>query len=96
MVPAVVETPTQTVVAGGEFVVNGAGFTPGDDLGVWLHSTPVLLGTAVVGSDGTVSYTVTIPANTPAGVHHIVFVNKNGVEYTSADITVTAAVTGAV
>ncbi|MDR2564679.1 MAG: choice-of-anchor M domain-containing protein, partial [Bifidobacteriaceae bacterium] len=42
----------------------------GQQVRVWLHSTPVLLGTVTLDADGRV--VVTIPAGTPAGDHRIV------------------------
>jgi len=39
-----------------------------------LHSTPVVLGTATVGADGTASATVVIPVGTPVGAHQVVAV----------------------
>lgn len=51
-----------------------AGFEPGSVMEAWLFSTPVLLGTSKVGSDGTVIGTFTIPANAPSGSHRVVIV----------------------
>jgi hypothetical protein len=48
-------------------VVPGRG---GQQVRVWLHSTPVLLGTVTLDADGRV--VVTIPAGTPLGDHRIV------------------------
>src|SRR5690606_7721131 len=64
---------TNNVIRGNSVTVNGSGYLPGDDLEVWLHSTPVLLGT-VTATDGTFTRTVVIPANTAAGAHHLVVV----------------------
>ncbi|MGA1362031.1 MAG: glycine-rich domain-containing protein [Ilumatobacteraceae bacterium] len=51
-----------------------AGFDPGSTVQAWLFSTPVLMGTAVVGDDGTVTSTFTIPDDAPGGAHRIAIV----------------------
>ncbi|WP_165788095.1 sialidase family protein [Arthrobacter glacialis] len=61
-----------TVSAGGELTVNGKKFKPGSTATFTLHSDPVVLGTAVVRADGTVSLTAKLPANVPAGAHTVV------------------------
>ena len=62
---------TANVIRGNSVTVSGSGYLPGDTLELWLHSTPVLLGT-VTATNGTFTSTVMIPANTPAGAHHLV------------------------
>ncbi len=54
-----------------------AGFQPGNTVEAWLFSTPVLLGSSVVGADGSVTGNFTIPKNTPEGSHRIVIVAKS-------------------
>lgn len=44
---------------------------PGASYQVWLHSTPVELGTATADSDGNLSYSYTIPKNIEPGWHTI-------------------------
>ena len=84
---------TTTPTAPGEtFTVTVAGFTPNTDVEIYLHSTPVLLGTFRSNAAGVVTATVTIPANAPAGSHTIVFVDtKTGLSVSSAPFTVSAA-----
>lgn len=53
-----------------------AGFKPGSTVEAWLFSTPVLLGTAKVGTDGTVTGTFTLPANVEKGSHRIALVTR--------------------
>lgn len=48
----------------------------GERVHVWMFSTPVLLGTQTVASDGTVR--VTVPADAPAGTHRIVVTSLDG------------------
>jgi len=51
--------------------VSGEGAGAGNTVHLWLHSTPVSLGTTVAMQDGTYSQLVTIPAGTAAGAHQI-------------------------
>ena len=53
-----------------------AGFEPESEMEAWLFSTPVLLGTSKVGSDGTVTGTFTIPEDAPSGSHRVVIVAR--------------------
>ena len=53
-----------------------AGFEPGSVMEAWLFSTPVLLGTTKVGSDGTVTGTFRIPGDAPSGSHRVVIVAR--------------------
>ena len=54
-----------------------AGFKPGSTVEAWLFSTPVLLGSAVVSADGSVTGNFTIPKNSSEGSHRIVIVAKS-------------------
>lgn len=84
-------TTAQTLANGETVTVSGTGFSAGQQLQVWLHSDPVRLGTLTAETDGTVSGSFTIPANTTGGKHHIVLIDETGAEFSSAAITVTAA-----
>ena len=76
---------------GGDITVSGTGFTPGTEIALELHSTPVALGTATVAADRTFSAVVTIPAATTTNEEHsLVALLPNGASY-SAPLTVTAA-----
>ena len=88
VIPPANTTMAQTVKAGDNVTVSGTGFSAGQQLQLWLRSDPVRLGTLTADSNGTVSSRVTIPANTPAGQHHIVLIDAAGTEYTSGTITV--------
>jgi LPXTG-motif cell wall-anchored protein len=69
---------------------------PGSTVDVVLHSTPVDLGTFDVGSDGSFSTSVTIPAGIELGAHviEVTGTDSNGVPAVSTiPITVSAAVT---
>lgn len=78
-----------SVAAGATVPVSASGFVPGDVAEVWLHSDPVLVGTATVGADGSVSTRVTVPAGTDPGAHRIYVVAP--AMFASAPVTVTAA-----
>jgi hypothetical protein len=53
-----------------------AGFEPGSEVEAWLFSTPVLMGTAKVQADGSVTGNFVIPKNAPTGAHRIAIVAK--------------------
>jgi len=68
-VTAVLSLSAQTVKAGDPVTVSGAGFAPGTQLRLELHSVPAVLGNTTVGADGSFQTTVTIPADAAAGAH---------------------------
>jgi len=84
-------TPATAAKAGAELEVTGAGFTAGEVVEVWVRSTPVRLGELTADAAGNLRGTFTLPANLEPGVHHIVLVDEDGVEYVSGDLTVIAA-----
>lgn len=55
--------------AGTAVTVSASGLLPGEEVALWLESTPVLLGTVVADANGNVSASVTIPAGTEGGAH---------------------------
>jgi hypothetical protein len=57
---------------GDSFTVHAEGLPAGATITVVLHSDPITLGTALVGADGTMNGTYTIPADVPVGAHEIV------------------------
>jgi uncharacterized repeat protein (TIGR02543 family) len=64
-------------LAGGDVVkLNVGGFKPGSTVDIWLFSTPQRLGSAVVGADGRVSGSFTIPKNVEDGPHRIAITAK--------------------
>ena len=72
------------LAAGDVVKINVGGFEPGSDVDVWLFSTPYHLGTAVVGPDGHVSGSFTIPKDIEDGAHRIAITTRltNGKEAT--------------
>ncbi|MGV8911212.1 MAG: Ig domain-containing protein [Rhodoglobus sp.] len=73
-----------TVTAGDQITVTGSGFGPTSALQLVLHSDPVQLGTVTTMSDGSFRATVTIPANTMPGLHHLAI---GGYEYAAIEVT---------
>ncbi len=79
--------------APGDTITVGVGTRyAGQQVHVWMFSTPTLLGTATVAADGTV--TATIPADAPAGQHRIVVTAEDGTVLGWTTITIDP-VTGA-
>lgn len=93
--PAVLSISTPSVVAGGTATLTGTGFAADERLALELHSTPVALGTATVGTDGSFSQRVTIPAGTAAGQHAIVAKRGDGSEVSIPLAVAAAPSTGA-
>lgn len=76
---------------GQKLTVTGAGFVPGEEVAVWLQSTPVLLATGFAGADGRVSLDVTIPAATAVGAHTVTLVGVESGWRADSAVTVAAA-----
>jgi hypothetical protein len=82
--------------AGGSITVSGIGWMPNTQVDIVLHSTPVDLGTADVGNDGSFSKSVSIPGGIEIGSHTVQVSGTMGdgdQGTASIPITVTAAVT---
>ncbi|MEO8221032.1 MAG: LPXTG cell wall anchor domain-containing protein, partial [Specibacter sp.] len=86
------------LVPGGRLTITGKGFKPGTKASFTLHSTPVLLGTAVADANGVVTLLVSLPVDVAPGKHRIV-IDGVGVDgkalQVSAALTVTGAATSA-
>ncbi|WP_424936175.1 MULTISPECIES: HtaA domain-containing protein [Bacteria] len=74
-----------TLRAGDALTVTGAGFPAGSQVTVTVNSTPVVLGTTLVGPTGGFSVSGTVPADVAAGAHTVVAA--------AGGITVSAALT---
>ena len=85
---ATVSVGTAAIRPGAPIVTTGKGFKPGSSVHLVLHSDPVNLGTVSVGTGGTFSKTVTVPADTPDGAHHVV---ANGTDSSGAAVSPSAA-----
>ena len=88
-----VTTPAATLVAGASIPITGEGFKPFEVVDIWMHSTPVLLGTLTADAQGRISGSFAMPAGLATGTHHVVLVDEAGVSYTSAELVVTTTAT---
>jgi hypothetical protein len=87
-----VPTESNPAQGGSTFTLTVTGMTPNSDVEIYLHSTPVLLGTFRSDAQGVVTATVTIPLGTEVGTHHLVFTDvATGKSVTSAAFSVQAA-----
>lgn len=68
------------VTAGQSVTIVATGFQPNETgIRLELHSDPIVLATGLTAdATGTVRATVTLPANTPAGAHHLVVIAADG------------------
>jgi hypothetical protein len=85
-----------TTAAGSTMHITASGFTPGETVEIWLHSTPVLLATVTASSTGTIDLTVTIPAGMTPGAHTLVVDGLTSGVTVSTPLTVTAAASSAI
>ena len=60
-----------TLTPGADFVVTSTGWQVNTPVNAYLRSDPVFLGSVTANSVGTVTASLTIPAGTPAGDHHV-------------------------
>ncbi len=73
---------TMQLDQGGRATTEGSGFAPGTYVSVYIYApngTPILLGTVVVGSDGTFRASLPIPASLPPGNYTL---QVNGIDRT--------------
>jgi len=64
------------LTAGDRIRISLNGFKPGSTVEVWMFSTPVLLGTTKVGTDGRVSGSFVVPEGAESGAHRITVVAR--------------------
>ncbi|MBN6039572.1 hypothetical protein [Amycolatopsis sp. 195334CR] len=87
----VVKAARTELVAGESVVVQGSGFTAGEDVAVVLHSDPVTLPPVKADANGAFSYTAVLPAQLPEGAHRLVFTGARSTVESAAELTVRAA-----
>jgi YVTN family beta-propeller protein len=89
---------TDTVRPGARILVTGHGFLALSDIDLFAYSTPLYLGTARAGIDGSFALEVTVPATLEAGRHTIVAQGFSAaslaVSYGVASVTLEAAPSG--
>ncbi|MDQ6837264.1 MAG: hypothetical protein M3137_02690, partial [Actinomycetota bacterium] len=88
--PPTAQANPSAVQAGDDTSVTGAGFSPGDSLGLTLCSSPVNLGTVTADPAGNIVTTVRIPAGTTVGTHAILVTNADRSRIAIASLTVIA------
>jgi hypothetical protein len=96
--PAIIHNTTKAQTLqqgdGDPITVTGNGFVAGETVEIWLHSTPVMLGTLTANSAGFIDGIVNDTKTTPLGIHHIVLTGlDSGASANSFDITVVAHAT---
>ncbi|MGM7698603.1 hypothetical protein [Microbacterium sp. A84] len=75
--------------------VNASGFTPGEPLEIWLHSTPWKLTNAIADANGVLSLSVGIAGGTQIGEHQIeVRGATSGSVFVDITVTDDLAITG--
>lgn len=67
------------------------GFTPGEQVQVYVMSDPLLLGQVLASANGTAEATVTIPDSLPPGVHHLYMIGLTSRRGVGAAIVVITA-----
>ncbi|MET0628044.1 MAG: HtaA domain-containing protein [Acidimicrobiia bacterium] len=83
----------KTTVAHGEsLTVTADGFTPGEQVEVWVHSDPIFIGAARADGNGNVVYTFTVTTAVPVGTHHV---EVRGISSSHAQLSGEFSVTGA-
>jgi hypothetical protein len=61
-----------------QIVVEAKGFSAGDEVDVWMYSTPTRLGVAEVDANGIMKATFTLPPGIDSGDHRVVLDGTNG------------------
>jgi hypothetical protein len=82
---------TTTVPASGQITLVARDFEPGETVVFYLHSEPVLLGTAVADAAGVATLVATVPADVASGAHHVVATGGTSQRWAQIAVTVPAA-----
>lgn len=93
--PAPLTLSATQVRAGETITVTGEGFTPEEQVQVWIHSEPRFLDVVTADADGVATATVTIPLDIEPGEHHLEMRGiTSGLVVRSEAFTVLAAAAG--
>ncbi|MDU0346476.1 hypothetical protein RWH44_12290 [Microbacterium sp. KSW2-29] len=93
--PIAISLSSTTVARGNPITVNASGLAAGEQVEIWLHSTPVKLLSTTASADGTISKTVTIQSDVAIGAHEIeVRGATSGSAYAALTVSDGLAVTG--
>lgn len=87
-----VRATTSRTAPGVPLTVTARGYQPGELVAFYLHSEPVFLGTATADADGVATLTVSLPAEAPAGEHHVRGIGGTSGVWAEVPVTLTAAV----
>ena len=80
-----------TPAAGAPVTLSAPGFSPGEQVSVTLHSTPVHVATVTADGGGQVTTTVTIPTGTVPGAHELILTGLTSGTVVTVPITVSGA-----
>lgn len=67
--PGPLPVASGTLTPGGTVTLAGGGFAPGAAVSIYVYSTPTLLARTAANATGSITVTVTIPADLPPGSH---------------------------
>lgn len=89
-VPTLVLSSGASVLVGGLLEGTADGFEPGELVVATLHSTPRTLGRLTAAADGSVAFSLPVPADLEPGVHRLVLTGETSGRSVSAEVEVTA------
>lgn len=93
-VDVIVTINVPVIEAGWSVELNGAGFEAGEAVRIELHSTPIVLTRTTADEVGEVSAVVTIPEDTPPGIHEIVLIGETSGAEARVELEVTPSAPG--
>ncbi|AEE44791.1 Ig-like domain-containing protein [Cellulomonas fimi] len=85
-----VATATTSLAPGTSTEMVARGFTPGETVAFYLHSDPILLGTAVADAAGVARLVVTVPVGAAAGAHHVLAIGGTSGSWSQLAVTLAA------
>lgn len=83
---------TTQLSVGQQITLVARDFEPFETVAFYLHSDPVFLGVAEADAEGTARLTVTLPAGTPEGLHHVQATGGTSGRWAEIPLTVTSGV----
>lgn len=86
-------SPEKATAPGQQMELVATGFAPGETVAFYLHSDPVLLGTAVADAEGVARLLVTLPADAPAGAHTVIATGGESGRWAALPVDLVAAAT---
>lgn len=89
-VPTVRLDSGASTIAGGLLEGTAGGFEPGEVVVATLHSTPRTLGRLTAAADGSVAFSLRVPADLEPGLHRLVLTGETSGRTASVEVEVTA------